>query len=246
MSPSGRVLMIDDNVEFAENVQEILVDEGIDAQVAADGPTGLQMIADNGYDLVITDMRMPGMNGLEVIRYIKEKWPGLPVIVISAYARDELLEAAEKEGALGILPKPVDLDFLSEFVAKVAKSDNKILIVEDDDAMRTNLTTIVLEVDAIVPLAARTAAEAVRLAEYGKVRGAIIDLRLPDGDGLELAAKLRAKSEHELPVVFITGHAGDFRENLEQVLSTNGVHLLEKPFRTDSLLGLVEQSLAGS
>ena len=243
MSPSGRVLMIDDNVEFAENVQEILIDEGVEVQVAADGPTGLQMIADNRYDLVITDMHMPGMNGLEIIRYIKEKRPGLPVIVISAYARDELLEAAEKEGALSILPKPVDLGYLSEFVTKVAKSDNKILIVEDDDAMRTNLTAIVMGVDAIVPLAARTAAEAVRLADYGRVRGAIIDLRLPDGDGIELAAKLRAQADAELPVVFISGHAGDFRESLEQLLSTTGVHLLEKPFRTATLLELVEKTL---
>jgi CheY-like chemotaxis protein len=195
-------------------------------------------------DLVITDMRMPGMNGLEVIRFLKEKWPALPVIVISAYARDELLEEAEKEGALEILSKPVDMDHLSRFVGRVARASDKVLVVEDDDELRINLCNVLQEVGHVVPVPARSMAQAERLLDNRSIKAAIIDLRLPDGDGLELGQRLRARLGDETPVVFITGFARDFRENLEQVLALGGVHLLEKPFPTRSFLALVESALA--
>jgi len=244
MAARGRVLIIDDNEEFAENIKEILEDEDLFAHVANDGPSGLTKLADDEFDLVITDMKMPGMNGLEVIRFIKEKWPALPVIVISAYARDELLDQAEKEGALGILSKPVDMDYLSGFVRKVANSDNKILIVEDDDDMRSNLSNVVAEIDSIVPLTAPSQAEADRMSDNAVLKGAIIDLRLPDGDGVEVGKRLREKFGNDLPVVFITGFAADFRENLQQVLETDGVNLLEKPFALDRFVALVEGAMA--
>jgi CheY-like chemotaxis protein len=244
MSGPGRILIIDDNEEFAENIKEILEDEDLHAQVANDGPSGLSALAENEFDLVITDMKMPGMNGLEVIRFIKEKWPALPVIVISAYARDELLEQAEKEGALGILSKPVDMEYLTRFVNKVANSDNKILIVEDDDDMRSNLSSVVSDIDSIVPLTAPSQAEADRMSDNAQLKGAIIDLRLPDGDGVELGKRLRDKFGNDLPVVFITGFAADFRENLEQVLGLDGVNLLEKPFAIDKFVALVEAAMS--
>ncbi len=243
MRARGRVLIIDDNEEFAENIQEILEDEDLHADVANDGPSGLTRLAEAEFDLVITDMRMPGMNGLEVIRFIKEKWPGLPVIVISAYARDELLEQAEKEGALGILSKPLDMAYLTKFVNNVASSEHKLLIVEDDGDMRSNLVALVQEIAGIVPLAAASIAEAERMVESRPITGAILDLRLPDGDGVDLGERLRAKFGPDLPVVFITGYAADFQDNLDEVLSLAGVDLLEKPFASDSLLSLVANAV---
>lgn len=244
MSARGRILIIDDNEEFAENIKEILEDEHLHAKVAHDGPNGLSMLAEDEFDLVITDMKMPGMNGLEVIRFIKEKWPALPVIVISAYARDELLDQAEREGALGILSKPVDMDYLTRFVQKVANSDNKILIVEDDDDMRSNLSSVVSDIDSIVPVTAPSQAEADRISDDMLIKGAIIDLRLPDGDGVELGKRLRDKFGPDLPVVFISGFVDDFRETLKQVLGLDGVKLLEKPFPIDNLVALVEASMS--
>lgn len=240
---SGRVLIIDDNVEFAENIQEILEDEGLVVEVAADGPTGLEKIATELPALVITDMRMPGMNGLEVIQYIKDKWPELPVIVISAYARDELLDQAEREGALGILSKPVDLEYLSDFVHRVADSHQRVLLVEDDDAMRTNLIDILQQVEGVVPLAVKTVAQAKRMLERAEPSGALIDLRLPDGDGLELATELRESLGADFPVVFITGFAADFATSFQRLFSTDGVTLLEKPFQTTRLLEVVRSAL---
>jgi CheY-like chemotaxis protein len=237
------VLIIDDNVEFAENIQEILEDEGLKAAVAADGPTGIEKINEELPSLVITDMRMPGMNGLEVIQYIKDKWPELPVIVISAYARDELLEQAEKEGALGVLSKPVDLEYLSQFVHRVASSNERVLIVEDDDAMRTNLIDILQQIDGVIPLAVKTVKSALRMIERAHPSGAVIDLRLPDGDGLLLATKIRELEGDHFPIVFITGFVADFRSNLDRLLETPGVTLMEKPFKTSNLLEVVRSTL---
>jgi CheY-like chemotaxis protein len=237
----ARVLLIDDNVAFAENIQEILADEGVAVTIAADGPTGLSCLDREPCDLVITDMRMPGMNGLQVIRFIKERWPALPVAVMSAYARDELLEQAERAGALGIFSKPVDMDHLARLVRRVTAGAERVLVVEDDDDMRTSLVALVQEGSEATPLPAATAAEALRVAAQVAVDAAIVDLGLPDMDGIDLGRRLREAVREDLPVILITGHAPDFRSSLTEVLRLPGVHLIEKPFPPDRLLSLLRR-----
>ena len=87
MSSQPRVLVIDDNVDLAQNIAEILEGEGLDARIADGGSAGLELLANEDFALVVTDMRMPGMNGLEVIRYIKRRWPAMPACAALSRSR---------------------------------------------------------------------------------------------------------------------------------------------------------------
>jgi CheY-like chemotaxis protein len=119
VSRKRAVLVVDDNVALAENIGEILCEEGFDAQVANSGTEALDRLTSGTFDLVITDMRMPGMDGLEVLRAIKRQWPVLPVVVVTAFSREQRIHDALADGAVDVLPKPVDLDALLAVVGRV-------------------------------------------------------------------------------------------------------------------------------
>lgn len=244
MADAKRILVIDDNVDLAENVKEILDDEGYRVDVAGGGSEALDKLAAEDFDLVITDMRMPGMNGVEVIHYIKERWPGLPVIVMTAYSKDSLLDQAQAEGALGVLPKPFDLDHLTQYVARVSEAETPVLVVEDDPDLRSNIVQVLQEIPGVVPHPAADAHTATRLSERIAFRAAVIDIRLPDADGLALGQALKSRYvDNSFSLVYITGYAPEIGEALGRVLHADGVTLLEKPFDTSALVEKVQDIL---
>lgn len=235
------VLIIDDNMDMAANLQEILEDEGVRVEIARDGYEALDKLGAGGFDLVITDVRMPGMNGVEVLKAVHERWPRLPVIVMTAYSADAILEEAYTAGALDVLSKPVNIEHVIGLVERVSGPSAPVLLVEDDRNLRVTLAEALLDIARVVPHTAATAAGARRLAEEIGFRVAIIDVHLPDGDGVALACELKQRHQG-LEVIYITGFAGA-RSDLDQVLQAPQMHLLEKPFQPARLLDLVRSAM---
>ena len=100
-----RYLLVDDNPAFAENVAEILSDAGAEVTCAADGERALEAVAKSRFDAMVTDMKMPGVSGSELLRRVRERDPGLPVVLVSAYTRNEQLAEARKHGLLAFCAK---------------------------------------------------------------------------------------------------------------------------------------------
>jgi two-component system, NarL family, invasion response regulator UvrY len=102
-----RLLIVDDHMIFREGVKKILgavshielIDE------AADGGEALRMISENAYDVVLLDLALPGMSGLDVLRTAKRHHPDLAIVILSMYAEDEYAVKVLKEGASGYLTK---------------------------------------------------------------------------------------------------------------------------------------------
>src|SRR5579862_4874315 len=93
-------LIVDDNVAFAENLAEILADRGDRAVLASSGAEAVALVEKNRFDALVSDMRMPAMNGAELVHRVRKTDPGLPAIVVTAYTADNELEAARLEGLL--------------------------------------------------------------------------------------------------------------------------------------------------
>src|SRR5690606_30934463 len=135
--------------------------------------------------------RMPGMSGLELLRLLKQQNPCTPVLVVTGFADGDTVARAHDSGALGVLHKPINLDEFVGLVEHVASASSPILIVDDDVALCGNLTEILREQDGVLPHPATSVELARRLAERIDFSAALIDLRLPDGDGMLLAHELR-------------------------------------------------------
>ena len=109
-----RILIVDDEPEIREEMAEYLAGKGYRVIVAGDGPEGLAKFQADPCDLAITDMKMPGMAGAEVIRRLREIAPGLPVVVLTGHYSTPDLEDARRAGAGAVLHKPVRLRQLHE------------------------------------------------------------------------------------------------------------------------------------
>ena len=110
------ILTIDDE----ENIRNGLADnfelEGYEVKQAASGEEGLELIAQGGIDLVITDLRMDGISGSEVVKHVCSEHPGIPIIVLTGHGSIDDATAALKAGAFDFLTKPLDLDHLNKIV----------------------------------------------------------------------------------------------------------------------------------
>ncbi|WP_022930745.1 sigma-54-dependent transcriptional regulator [Treponema bryantii] len=123
------ILTIDDE----ENIRNGLADnfelEGYEVKQAASGEEGLKLIAEGGIDLVITDLRMDGISGSEVVKKVTSEYPGIPIIVLTGHGSIDDATAALKAGAFDFLTKPLDLDHLNKIVKNALQG--KILAEEN-------------------------------------------------------------------------------------------------------------------
>ncbi|MBN2467203.1 MAG: sigma-54-dependent Fis family transcriptional regulator [Deltaproteobacteria bacterium] len=104
------ILIVDDESSIRESLSGILLDEGYEIAVAEDGPAALKMVEDDPPDLVFLDIVMPGIDGIEVLRKIKERYADISVIIISAYGTIETAVKAIKYGAFDFIEKPLSLE----------------------------------------------------------------------------------------------------------------------------------------
>ena len=115
------IVLIDDEEAFVTTLQERLEMRGFPARVALDGRSGLDLIAADTPDVVVLDLRMPGMSGVEVLRRIRGQWPGLPVIMLSGHGSDQDFETCLDLGAAQYHKKPLDIDLLLDSIRVVTQ-----------------------------------------------------------------------------------------------------------------------------
>ena len=108
----GTVLIVDDERTLARAVKAFLAEAGYEAEVADDGERALALVQTLRPDVVFTDVRLPGMSGIDLLRRIREFDPAIPVIIMTAYGTIEGAVEAVKLGAFDYMKKPVDLEEL--------------------------------------------------------------------------------------------------------------------------------------
>jgi DNA-binding NtrC family response regulator len=117
-----RILIVDDEPDMVENCSRILGRAGYDCLTATDGARALALLESERPDLLLTDLKMPGLDGMELLRRSRELDPALPVIMITAFATIESAVAAVKEGAFDYLPKNFSVDQLRLAVERALRS----------------------------------------------------------------------------------------------------------------------------
>jgi DNA-binding response OmpR family regulator len=100
------VLVVEDDVELTQFIQKGLLSEGVAVSVAFDGVIGRSMVNEHRFDVVILDVNLPGMNGFDLCRFIKENWPAIPVIMLTALGSLDNKVLGFEAGADDYLSKP--------------------------------------------------------------------------------------------------------------------------------------------
>jgi two-component system response regulator AtoC len=123
------ILIVEDKESMAQMLKETMDTEGYRSLVARDGAEGIRKIRENKIDVVLTDLRLPKKDGMEVLRAAKEENPLLPVILMTAFGSVDVAVKAIKDGAFDFITKPFDIDHLLHLIKRAV--ENQRLMAEN-------------------------------------------------------------------------------------------------------------------
>jgi len=238
MNDEPTILIVDDNEDLLQTFAMILKRRGFCVQTAGNGNSALDKFKEQNFDVTLMDIVMPEMNGVEAFKKIKELQPGAPVILMTAYSDEELIQTAKEEGVRQIIHKPIRIDNLIEMITDAASSQ-PILIIDDDEDIRDTLTKV-LKLQGHEVLTAGSGEKAVEIARERACQMAFIDIKLPNIDGLETLLRLKEVNP-DLLTIMMTGFRNEVKDALEKAQKASAVTCLYKPFDPAEAASLVEK-----
>ncbi|HVA56517.1 MAG TPA: response regulator [Gemmatimonadaceae bacterium] len=235
---SKRILVVDDDRAMVATLCDILELRGWETVRAYDGAEASALAEAHAVDVVLMDVRMPKVDGVSALRDIKTRRPGTRVVLMTAYAAQELLARAEAEGALQILRKPVELTDLFALLDEAAKEARTVLVVDDDPAYLTTLADLLAD-HGLVPTKARSLPEALALLEQDAPGAVILDLKLP---GVEQSAGILAirRVSPSVLLVLYSGHSAALAETVQSSAANLIDAAFMKPIPVPELLDVLD------
>jgi two-component system, NtrC family, response regulator len=196
-----RVLIIDDDDSFREVMVYLLREDGIDADAAIDGKQGLAAFDPARHAVVVTDLKMPGLDGLEVLRVIKEKSATTVVLVITAFGTIDKAVEAMKAGAFDFIPKPCTRDHFKLAVHKAIEHRRLATrVTELEHVVKTGGRELVFVSEAM--------AQAVKLADRVAASDATVLVTGESGTGKELFARRIHRRSPRIDGPFVAVNCG--------------------------------------
>jgi two-component system response regulator HydG len=235
------VLIVDDDIEMTETLSDILEDLGYHVEVANDGLKAIKKFKARAFDVILMDIKMPGINGVETYKEIKNIQPKAAVMMMTAYSVEDLVAEALKEGAYGIMYKPIDIAKVVEFIERVKKS--VLILIVDDDLSTCEILMRVLEEKGYHIARASSGEEAIKMVREVRFGIVFIDIKMPVMNGLEIYLALR-KIRPDIKAIMMTGYRQEVQDLVEEAIKNNAYTCLYKPFDVKKVLKLLEGILA--
>jgi len=233
-----RILVVDDEPDTCANLSDILTEQGYQVDVAHDGLAALELVKKNAYDVALLDLKMPGIDGLELYRRIRTISADTVAIVVTAYASSTTATSVLGAGAWKILSKPVNLPQLLGFVGQ-ALNQPLVLVVDDDRELCDSLWELFRDRNYRVCLA-HDVPEAQGRLEQRNFHVVVVDMKLPGGDGTTILDCVR-RANPQARSVIITGFRGEMERRVQMALAGGASAVCYKPFEVNQLLKTVHK-----
>ena len=248
------ILLVDDEEMFREPIAEILRSDGFFVEEASKGKEAIDKFINKNYDLVITDMVMPGMNGVQLIQAIHKISPATEAVVLSAYGTEATKDKLQRLGVYGYLDKPVMREQLLSTIHEAIKSNRLIrlgfekrepevqfnrerVLVADDDSVIRELITEILSNEGYKVTSVNNGNDAVESILVNDHDLVILDINMPKMNGVEAVKEIREQDEN-VYILLISGEAET--EEIKEALNYGADKFLPKPFKKDKLLKEIE------
>jgi CheY-like chemotaxis protein len=195
--PPAAIVLVDDHEDVLETMGMLLRRDGHDVRAFRDPRAAVEACLAQRPDLVLTDLGMPGLSGWDVARQVRERWPDLPVILLTGWGRDVSAAQLREHGVLLALAKPVELPVLRRALAQAlrpaAAEPLRILLVDDSAAFGAVLAILLGQGGHTVRRVERAAPALAVLRGDEPVDLVLLDLNLPDAPSAEVLRAARAR-----------------------------------------------------
>lgn len=214
-----RLLLVDDEVEFLEVTSKALTRRGFTIGLAHDGETALRILSRQSYDVVVMDVKMPGIDGVDAFRQIHQLYPNLPVILLTGHGTIQQAFETSRDGIFEYLTKPCDIEAIADTARRaheqhpmgqeaspVEDEDRpiRLLLVDDEPELLESLATALARRGMTVTTA-ESGEAALRLIGAQGFDVALLDAKMPGMDGITLL-RLIKKAQPLVEVLVLTGH----------------------------------------
>lgn len=232
-----RILVVDDEVNMRATLADILSDEGYCIDTAADGLSAVEMCEQQDYDVVLLDVRMPGIDGVEAFRRIHRHDESIRVVMMSAYSMDDLKRAVLDEGAIAFLSKPLDIENVIGLIQDV--HETSVLVVENDVETADQLRNSLKEQSYWVKVTS-SPHDALELAEQIHFDIVLIDAQLPTMNGLELYQAIKKISPSSVAIM-VSSMEEEFESLAKEAVRQTAYTIVHKPLDMDNLFYLLKR-----
>jgi signal transduction histidine kinase/CheY-like chemotaxis protein len=245
--PPPRVLVAEDNFGNWLLAMRALTSAGYGAEHAPNGQVAVDMAAEREYDLILMDIEMPVLDGLEATRLIRrleqeERRDPVPIVAVTAHALEGFRDKCIIAGMDDYATKPIKPAHLVE-LAEQWVDPRSIVAVADDAPENHVLIRHFLRGEPFRVVSAHTGREAISVLRRRRVSVLLLDMDMPEVDGYQAIAEIRRDHElRALPVIAITGYTG--ADERTRCLAAGCTDYLAKPFRRPELVSALRNALA--
>lgn len=237
MSQSS-ILIVDDNQDLADGLGMVLVDEDYQVTLAYNGVDAISKFNTGDFDVVLIDVKLPDMKGVELFQYIHEKDSNAKVIMMTGFRIEQVLAEVIENGDVKILRKPIEIKHVLDTLNKIRKES--IILVEDDDPGFSEAMSEFLNEQGMKTILAKNTQEALDGVLSNPVDILVLDLQVSIMCGLDVYLNLKKKG-HAVKTIIVTGHEKQETETIDILKSLSVTGCLFKPFNPNEMLNAIEK-----
>lgn len=238
-----RALVVDDDQLMVKTLSAILQLKGWDVATAYDGAEAVKAATEGPFDVVLMDIRMPGMDGVSAFRAIKAARPGARVILMTAYAAQELIAEAEREGVMRVLPKPLNVTALLSLLEESLARKQPVLVIDNDISYLRTLSQV-LQLRGFDTVVAESLDRAAQLMEERRPAAILLHMHLGVISAREAVVAVHRLSP-AVALILYSGRPGAVEEIDHNVPSEWIYTYLQKPIAVDEVTGVLSAIVGG-
>ena len=230
-----KILVVDDEKNMRITLADILIGESYVVETAASGEEAVALCESQEFDIVLMDVRMPGIDGIEAFRLIRRHCIGVKVIMMSAYSIEDLKKQALDDGAIAFLPKPLDVEKVIKLVKEI--KDTGILVVTDENTSKSLHDS--LREEGYRVTATSSAHDALELVEQIRFDLIFIDIELHVMNGLDLYLAIKKITPKSIAIM-ISGGEDEFEKIAREAVRQTAYTFIRKPLDIDYILEMMK------